>query len=116
MDEKSVSHSIRWLTPLGIAMACLMLAAFVAIVAWLVRVLVMFAVLLVLIACFEAVKAGLRKRDKYDLESLRRFHEKEELRNIDEGEVSATPERTVCPRCGMDYSTRLPVCPHCGHS
>lgn len=51
--------------------------------------------------------------DRYDLDSLRRIHEKEELRKLSVEEVDDY-ERVLCARCGTEYRAELPACPRCG--
>ena len=60
-----------------------------------------------------AVYVALRPRGRYDLQDLQAFHESEELRGLDPGEVSGDADEVICPRCGTTYSTRFRVCPNC---
>ncbi|RYG37115.1 hypothetical protein EON81_07685 [bacterium] len=69
---------------------------------------------LAIVAIASFVAAGLKARkDPYSLDSLRDFHDKEELREIDVPGVDVGGD-VMCGRCRNSYSGRLPGCPHCG--
>ena len=62
-----------------------------------------------------ALVSGIRRKDRYDLNSLREFHDAEELREIEEQlSVSDEADRVVCVHCMTVYNRRLGVCPKCG--
>jgi hypothetical protein len=98
-----------WLAPLAVAIACCLLLPSIGF-GTVGDVLVTVAA----ISAALAIYLGVRPRERYDLQSLREFHESEELREIDPGDVSDEADRIVCVRCGRDYSARFPICPHCG--
>jgi hypothetical protein len=50
---------------------------------------------------------------RYDLESLRKLHDKVELERISL-EENEEFDSVHCLRCGEVYSARLPLCPRCG--
>ena len=53
-----------------------------------------------------------RRRGRYDLESLREFHDREEVRQLepdDPGDIDSL----FCSNCGTAYSVRFPACPQC---
>lgn len=53
-----------------------------------------------------------RRRDPYDLNALREFDEREELRNLDVPGVHDGDE-IQCLNCMNVYAAKFPVCPHC---
>ncbi len=54
-----------------------------------------------------------RRSSRYDLKSLARLQEREELRQI-EFEEPAEYDSVHCIHCGTVYSDRLRICPNCG--
>ncbi|RYG21489.1 hypothetical protein EON82_18745 [bacterium] len=58
----------------------------------------------------------LRSRGAYDLNELKRVHEREELRTLDPDDALGEPETVLCPCCMTDYPYRLRACPRCGKS
>jgi len=103
----------RWVVPLGLGMVAFFLAEGLLATGTLRDALVGASGVFVLIAIFQGARPYLKPKDRFDLKELQRVHEREELKAIDPGEVSEFADRVVCPRCGMDYSTRFPICPHC---
>jgi hypothetical protein len=66
------------------------------------------------LAFLIAVVAGLRERkDKYDLVTLKRVHEREEAASIELEEPSQY-DSVHCIHCGTVYNNRMPACPNCG--
>ncbi len=103
--------SPMWIRPLALAAGALLLAV----------ALPAFAApfLLVSVAgCGWAFAVGLlprlRRRDAYDLGELRRVHDEEEIRALDDEGAMGLPEKVVCPRCFTEYPHRLGACPKCG--
>lgn len=58
---------------------------------------------------FDLLQAG---RDPYDLKALKKFHDEDELRQVELPDANEL-EQVVCPHCGWVYSSKLPVCPEC---
>ncbi len=54
-------------------------------------------------------------KSKYDLNTLRDFHEREELKNI-ELEEPGEYDSVHCMNCGEVFNIRMPLCPRCGWS
>jgi hypothetical protein len=102
-----------WIRPLALAAAALLLAAVVPAGG---GVLVLIAAG----ACAWAFAVGVlprfRPRDAYDLGELRRVHESEELRALDDEGALGAPEKVICLRCMTEYDYRLGACPRCGLS
>lgn len=59
------------------------------------------------------VVAILNRKDKYDLDTLKEVHDREEVRNL---EVEEPPEYDsfMCRGCGEVYDIRIRSCPRCG--
>ena len=103
----------KWLVPLAVALACMMIAGFPGMNGDVVRICILLAGPSALAAAWFALGPKLKRRDKYDLGALREFDEQEELREIDLGMPSPEADKVVCPRCGNVYKARFPICPAC---
>ena len=52
--------------------------------------------------------------DPYDIRTLKKIHEKEELRRLEEEGVGVMEfDSFVCMGCGEVYNLRMPICPRC---
>lgn len=70
-------------------------------------------IVLGLVSTGGAVVHGLKgRRDPYDLNALREFDEKEEVRNLDVPDVEDV-DQVQCLCCMNVYAARFPICPHC---
>jgi hypothetical protein len=103
---------MRWRAPLGVSIVCLLMAAFVGSAPWLAGALVTMAALSALIALGSGLR-GMLRRDPYDLNALKKLHEREELLDLDPGTVSPDADTVVCLCCGTPRPARIPVCPAC---
>ena len=105
---------LRFLPPFRIgiliALACLMPLPFLGVASRLMELLIAAAGLSLVVA----VVLGVRPVDRFSLDELRRTHEREELRILEEELPPAGPMVT-CVRCGNVYDSRIPVCPECRH-
>ncbi len=104
---------MKWLPPLALAAGALLLAPFVPPLA---SLLVLVAVAGCLWSFAVGVLPRLRPRDAYDLRELKRVHEAEEIRALDDEGALGDPEKVSCLRCMTEYSYRLGACPRCGLS
>jgi len=113
MDHDDAYGNARWLAPFGMGMAFALLPTFTSFAPTVRDALFLAAGLFLLAAGYQYLRPSLRRRDRFDLEELRRVHEREELKAIDPGGISEFADRIVCPHCGRDYSARFPICPSC---
>lgn len=58
-------------------------------------------------------RMGLESREKYDLQALKRVHEREELHATEVPSVPNDATEAFCINCGATYDSRLPICPLC---
>ena len=76
------------------------------------------ALLLIYIAmaAYQVVSSALNPkilRESYDLQKLAKEIEKDERRERMEKEADPLLEQRLCMRCGEQYDSKFPECPHC---
>lgn len=98
-----------WLRYVAAACACFLAAG----VFWPFPVFRDALVICGLLATGGAVAHGVRKRrDPYDLQTLKDLDEREELRNLDVPDVEGI-DQVHCMCCMRVYDIKYPTCPHC---
>jgi len=102
----------KWIAPLAISIVCCLAMPLVWPIPSAIDYLIGIAGFSALLALWFGLIPRLR-RDPYDLEALRRVHEREELMELDPGDVSYEADKVVCANCGRSYHVRFPICPHC---
>lgn len=56
-----------------------------------------------------------KRRPRYDLQELRKVHEREELREVEELDLDSETS-IMCVHCGHIYGHMFKVCPQCGRA
>src|SRR5579862_9132417 len=102
----------RWIAPMGVCLAFLLLAGMLSASTRIAGSLIVAAAIMASVAAWELIRM-VRVRTKYDLGALREFHEKEELRQLDPGEVAEDADTVICLCCGGSRPRRIAVCPYC---
>lgn len=102
-----------WLPPLAFGIASAMVGAATTSVALLQTTFLSLAGISFAVAAIAAARQ--RRSDPYDLDELRRVHERDVVDSI-EVEEPTEYDSVHCLYCGTDFSVRLPVCPECRRS
>lgn len=98
-----------WFRYAAVAVVCF----FAAIPLWPFPVFSDALVICGVIAVGGAIVTGIQKRrDPYDLNALREFDEKEEIRNLDVPDLKDV-DQVTCMCCMRVYDVKYPACPHC---
>ncbi len=103
--------SQRWLQPVALALAALLIA-FVTQVRWILALVGTFDVFY--LAAVTVGEIRLRRERRYDLGALQRIHDREEVLSIEHDQESY--DSVSCRNCGTVYNARLPICPSCKQS
>jgi hypothetical protein len=69
-----------------------------------------------LVVTLFALWRDFKPRDKYDLQSLKEFEEKQELADLDPNVGVFEFDDYLCPYCRHIYSTEFRKCPKCGRT
>lgn len=75
-----------------------------------------FATLCLSFAALAGLVSSLWKgsrKDRFDLDELRRLHEREQVRSLREEVEHADADQAFCTFCGEVYDPRLRACPNC---
>lgn len=104
-----------WVRPLALAAAILILGMAVYVAMPFVAMLLFGASGVAAIWAISLMFAPLlRPRDPYDLDELRKVHEKEEVRTLIAEEVPVGDvDKVLCACCMEEYDQRLRSCPRC---
>ena len=115
MREESVPESGMpgWAYVLAaLATVCMLLAWSLPVPAGLSTALAGLASVMFVVVAIPPIVKLLRKRDPYDLGTLREVHERANWEEV-EGTAIDDEADMMCPCCGVVYGRVLPVCPNC---
>ena len=110
--ESAAMKNKAWIEGVAVAlMGCLLLPFL-----WQIAPLRYVLLCVVVVGLIGAGALAVRERgrlDPYDLEALRKVHEREEIQRLLDEEQLPDNDVAVCPHCGSAYNEKLGSCPNC---